>query len=147
MISGSEMPSLFNLTVSQFTGYFLIPRRDVLFKLNRVSPALDGSAKLAEGVKGHQPAMGVESDDVSEHSAEREGLCRLAQRVDERVVPLTARSDFPEDAVKVDVGFLKPCQHGCRRLPGLGRAVNGRHVRSLQRGKPHFFRKNDVLQK
>jgi len=60
----------------------------------RTAEAAVVDSEAAERCQGRQAAVGVEGDQVGEHSAEREGLGRIAERVDEGIVPASGVANF-----------------------------------------------------
>jgi hypothetical protein len=51
---------------------------------------------------------------MGEDAAEREGLCRFAQSVDERIIPAGAVSDVTENTMQFSIGVFEPLQHRLR---------------------------------
>ncbi len=82
---------------------------------------------------------------MGEDAAEREGFSRLAQSVDERIVPCGAVSDVTKNTMQFCIGLLQPLKHRLWGALRWGRAVHI-HVGSGQRGGPHFFGEDDVFQ-
>src|SRR5215475_9609001 len=83
--------------------------------------------------------MRVERHDMGEDAAEREGLGRIAKRVDKRVIPCGAISDFPQNTMQFRISFFEPFEHRFGRTLRGGRAVHI-HFGPGQRGGPDFFR-------
>jgi len=88
--------------------------------------------------------MRVECHDMGEDAAEREGLSRLAQSVDERIIPCGAVSDVPENTMQFSIGLVEPLQHRLRAALRFGRAVHI-HTGSGQRGGPDFLSEDNVF--
>jgi hypothetical protein len=88
--------------------------------------------------------MRVECHDMGEDAAEREGLSRFAQGVDERIIPGGAVSDVTENTTQFSIGPFEPVQHRLRGALRLGRAVPI-HIDPGQRGGPDFFREGNVF--
>src|ERR1700685_3623358 len=130
---------------SRFEMYVLIPGRHAFLILHGIAETFGLDAELAQSVQGHQPAVRVEGHDMGEDAPEREGFSRLAQSVDERVIPGGAASDITENTVQLGVGLVEPLQHGLRGALRFGRAVRI-HVDSGQRGGPNFFGEDNVFQ-
>src|SRR5438105_4658077 len=79
-----------------FGSYLLVPGCHTFLILHGIAETCGLDAELAKSVQGHQPAMRVECHDMGEDAAEREGLSRFAQSVDERIIPGGAVSDVTE---------------------------------------------------
>jgi len=62
---------------------------------------------------------------MSEDAAEREGLSRFAQSVDERIIPGGAVSDVIQDTMQSSIGLFEPLQH---RLQGALRFRRAIHI-------------------
>src|SRR5216684_455938 len=82
--------------------------------------------------------MRVECHDMGEDAAEREGLGRFAQSVDERIIPGGAVSDLAENTMQFSIGLFEPLQQRLRGALRFGRAVHI-HIGSGQRGGPDFL--------
>ena len=82
--------------------------------------------------------MRVECHDMGEDAAEREGLSRFAQSVDERIIPGGAVSDLAENTMQFSIGLFEPLQQRLRGALRFGRAVHI-HIGSGQRGGPDFL--------
>src|SRR6266850_317233 len=89
--------------------------------------------------------MRVECHDMGEDAAEREGLSRLAQSVDERIIPCGVVSDATENTMKFRIGLVESLQHRLRGALRFGRAVHI-HFDSGQRGGPNLFSEDYVFQ-
>jgi hypothetical protein len=59
--------------------------------------------------------MRVECHDMGEDAAEREGLRRFAQSVDERIIPGGAVSDVTENTMQFSIRFMV----GIGKLPNI----------------------------
>ena len=68
--------------------------------------------------------MRVECHDMGEDTAEREGLGRLAERVDKSVIPCGAISNVPQNTMQFSIGLFEPLQHRFWRTLRFGRAVH-----------------------
>src|SRR5712671_3043747 len=107
-----------------FERYALFPGRHIFLVLHGIAETFGLDAELAESVQGHQSAMRVERHDMSEDAAEREGLRRFAQSVDERIIPGGAVSNVPENAMQFRIGLFEPLSHRLRGALRLGSAVH-----------------------
>src|SRR5450755_4706022 len=58
--------------------------------------------------------MRVECHDMGEDAAVREGLCRFAQSVDERIIPAGAVSDVTENTMQFSIRLFEPLQQRLR---------------------------------
>src|SRR5215831_14774370 len=83
----------------RFKSYLAAPRGHAFLIFHRIAETFGLDAELAQSVQGHQPAMRVESHDMGEDAAEREGLGRLAERVDKGVIPGGAVSDVRQNTM------------------------------------------------
>src|SRR6266581_8730912 len=122
----------------RFQRYLLVPGCHTFLILHGIAETFGLHAELAKSVQGHQSAMRVECHDMGEDAAEREGLSRLAQSVDERIIPCGAVSDVTENTMQFSIGLVEPLQHRLRGALRFGRAVHI-HIDSGQRGGPNFF--------
>src|SRR6266849_4194904 len=82
--------------------------------------------------------MRIECHDMGEDAAEREGLSRFAQSVDERIIPGRAVSDLAENTMQFSIRLFKPLQERLRGALRFGSAVHI-HIGSGQRGGPDFL--------
>ena len=98
---------------------------------DRVAGLDVANAELAQDVHHRLPADHRDRQHVGDHAAEREADRRRAQRVDERVVPLVAIADPPDERGEPGLHRRQP-----RRLTGdaaiavMPRACPRRHARA-----------------
>src|SRR5579864_5440969 len=128
----------------RFYSYLPVPRGHTLLIFHRIAETFGLNAELAQSIQGHQPAMRVECHDMCEDTAEREGLGRLAERVDKRVIPCGAVSDVAQNTMQFSIGLFEPLQHGFWRTLRFGRTVHI-HFGSGERGGPNFFSEDNVF--
>src|SRR5438445_3018520 len=64
--------------------------------------------------------MRVECHNMGEDAAEREGLSRFAQSIDERIIPGGTVSDVTENTMQFSIGFFQPCSIACGERCDLG---------------------------
>ena len=83
----------------RFDSYLLVPGCDAFLILHGIAEPFGLDTELAKSVQSHQPAMRVECHDMGEDAAEGEGLSRLAQGVDESIVPGGMVADVAENPV------------------------------------------------
>src|SRR4030088_2728292 len=96
----------------RFERYVLVPGCHTFLILHGIAETFGLDAELAKSVQGHQSAMRVECHDMGEDAAEREGLSRFAQSVDEGIIPAGAVSDITENTIQFSIGRFEPLQHG-----------------------------------
>src|SRR3984885_7365660 len=94
----------------RFERYLLVPGCHTFLILHGIAETLGLDAELAKSVQGHQSAIRVESHDMGEHAAEREGLGGFAQSVDERIIPGRAVGDGTENTMQSGIGLFGPLQ-------------------------------------
>jgi hypothetical protein len=128
----------------RFERYLLVPGCHTFLILHGIAETLGLDAELAKSVQGHQSAMRVECHDMGEDAAEREGLSRFAQSVDERIIPGAAVPDVTENMMQFGIGLFEPLQHRLRGALRFGRAVRIQ-IGSGQRGGPDLFREDNVF--
>src|SRR5882724_9181084 len=128
----------------RFERYLLVPGCHTFLILHGIAETFGLDAELAKNVQGHQSAMRVECHDMGEDAAEREGLSRFAQSVDERIIPCRALSDVTENTMQFSIGLVEPLQHLLRGALRFGRAAHI-HIGSGQRGCPDLFSEDNVF--
>src|SRR3984885_3177133 len=128
----------------RFQRYLLVPGCHTFLILHGIAETLGLDAELAKSVQGHQSAIRVESHDMGEHAAEREGLGGFAQSVDERIIPGRAVADGTENTMQSGIGLFGPLQTRFRGALRFGRSVPV-HIGSRQRGRPDLFRENNFF--
>src|SRR6266481_5245367 len=119
----------------RFERYQLVPGCHTFLILHGIAETFGLDAELA---------MSVECHDMGEDAAEREGLSRFAQSVDERIIPGGAVPDVTENTMQFGIGLFEPLQHRLRGALRFGRAVPI-HIGSRQRGGPDLFREDNVF--
>src|SRR6266436_869313 len=107
----------------RFERYQLVPGCHTFLILHGIAETFGLDAELAKSVQGYQSAMRVECHDMGEDAAEREGLSRFAQSVDERIIPGGAVPDVTENTMQFGIGLFEPLQHRLRGALRFGRAV------------------------
>src|SRR5215472_15508590 len=96
---------------SRFQSRLPVPRGHTFLIFHGIAETFGLDTELAQSVQGHQPAMRVECHDMGEDAAEREGLGRLAERVDKSVIPRGAVPDLPQDTMQFSIGLFEPLHH------------------------------------